>query len=250
MLVLLPPSETKRPGGRGTFALERLSFPELDLPRREAIAALAALSLDPERAATVLGLSARQRDLVAVNAAMPHAPTLPAIDRYTGVLFDALDAHSLDASARRWLGGHVAIQTAPFGLVGATDHIPDYRLSAGVSLPGIPAQPRHWGAPTTAALVAASRSFVLDLRSEAYAALGPVPSGVPSTYVRVVADSGDGEVRALNHFNKRTKGLLVRLLATGRPPVRSLAGLASWLRAHDVRVDTTDAAEWRVHALH
>ncbi len=39
------------------------------------------------------------------------------------------------------------------------------------------------------------------------------PHGVASAYVRVVADGDGGAVRALNHFNKHAKGALVRLLA-------------------------------------
>ena len=61
---------------------------------------------------------------------------MAAIDRYTGVLYDALDAASLDASARRWLGRHVLIHSAPLGPVGALDRIPAYRLGAAASLPG------------------------------------------------------------------------------------------------------------------
>ena len=38
--------------------------------------------------------------------ALRTAPSTRAVDRYTGVLYDALDAASLDASARRWLGAH------------------------------------------------------------------------------------------------------------------------------------------------
>jgi hypothetical protein len=40
---------------------------------------------------------------------------------------------------------------------------------------------------------------VLDFRSEAYVALGPVPAGVETAFLRVVAEDGDGQKRALNH---------------------------------------------------
>ena len=129
MLVLLPPSETKRPGGRrAPLDPAALSLPGL-APQREAVAAaLVALSAEPERAARVLKLGATQLAEIDVNAALRDAPTMPAADRYTGVLYDALDAASLDAPARRWLGAHVMIHSAPFGPVGALDRIPAYRL--------------------------------------------------------------------------------------------------------------------------
>lgn len=229
MLVLLPPSETKRPGGTGVpFDLAALTFPSLAPQRDAVIDALVALSTDEETAARVLKLSPKRRHEIDDNAALRGAPTLPAIDRYTGVLFDALDAARLDAEARAWLGAHVAIHSAPFGPVGALDGIPAYRLAASTSLPGLPALRRVWGAAVTTALREAAPDFVLDLRSEAYAALGPIPEGVESAYVRVVTGGGDGPVRALNHFNKRTKGELVRALAATRPTIVSRDDFLAW----------------------
>ena len=164
------------------------------------------------------------------------AATMPAADRYTGVLYDALDAASLSPASRRWLGSHVWIHSAPFGPVGALDTIPAYRLSAGTSLPGLKALRRHWAEATTAAIGVEAPSFVLDLRSEAYVALGPVPASVPSAYVRVVTSQD----RALNHFNKKSKGLLVRALAEQRPRFGTLRGLRTWAAANDFQFRDAD----------
>lgn len=237
MKILLPPSETKRPGGSPhPLALETLSLPSLHAAREQTVAALVALSADPDAAARVLKLSARQREDVDLNRRLREGPTMPAVDRYTGVLYDALDASTLDAASRRWLGEHVLIHSAPFGPVGALDRIPAYRLAAGTSLPGIPPLRRHWAEATSAAL--AEVGCVLDLRSEAYVALGPVPSTVSSAYVRVVTDAG----RALNHFNKKSKGALVRTLATERPRVRTIDGLLRWAGERGVPLRRTEDA--------
>lgn len=247
MLILLPPSETKRPGGSGP-ALQpaALALGGLTAQRELAVDALIALSEDPERAATVLKLGERQRGEIAVNAALREAPTMAAIDRYTGVLYDALDAASLDRPARRWLAGHALIHSAPFGPVGALDPIPAYRLGAGTAVPGLPPLRRLWADAVTSALREAAPAFVLDLRSEAYVALGPVPDDIPAAYVRVVVAGEDGAVRALNHFNKHAKGELVRLFATGRPRTKTPAGILAWMRDRGLRVETT-AAEWRLY---
>ncbi|MFC7927195.1 peroxide stress protein YaaA [Microbacterium laevaniformans] len=229
MLILLPPSETKRPGGRPRAVdIAGFALPELRAARESAVDALVALSADEERAAHVLKLSRRQREDIAHNATLRSAPTLPAVDRYTGVLFDALDAATLTAASRRWLGAHVLIHSAPFGPVSALDAIPTYRLAAGTALPGIPPLRRHWAGEVTEALRTAAPSFVLDLRSEAYVALGPVPSDVASAYVRVVTIGEDGATRALNHFNKHGKGALVRRLAETRPRIATREALLAW----------------------
>ncbi len=100
----------------------------------------------------------------------------------------------------------------------------------------------------TEALAAVEAPFVLDLRSEAYVALGPVPSAAASAYVRVVSDDGsDAGVRALNHFNKRAKGELVRALARDAPAIASGEDLLEWAAA--ARVDlrrTTDPRVWHL----
>lgn len=237
MLILLPPSETKRAGGRGRpLDAASLALPSL-APQREAVVdALVALSGDEDAAARVLKLGGTQRGEIAVNAALRTAPTMPAIDRYTGVLFDALDAASLSTPARRWLGAHVLIHSAPFGPVGALDAIPAYRLGAAASLPGLPALKRVWGDAVTSAFADEAPRFVLDLRSEAYAGLGPLPASVPSVYVRVVSEGEGGAVRALNHFNKHAKGALVRRLAEERPRIGTLAAFVRWAESAGIRV--------------
>lgn len=231
MKILLPPSETKLEGGDGSpLDLDSLVLPSLNERRSAVLEALIDLAADEEAARRVLKLSERRRGDIAHNRALRSSPTMPAIDRYTGVLFDALDARSLSAVSRRWLGEHVWIHSAPLGPVGALDALPTYRLAAGTSLPGLPALRRHWAEATSAAIAEADPSFVLDLRSEAYVALGPVPSAVSSAYVRVVTAHG----RALNHFNKKSKGLLVRAIAEERPRVSSLRGLRAWAQKRGI----------------
>lgn len=234
MKILLPPSETKRPGGSGAaLDLDALALPELRAQREAVVDALVQLAADPDRSQRVLKLSARQLGDIEANRMLRSAPTMPAVDRYTGVLFDALDAPGLDAAARRWLGQHVLIHSAPFGPIGALDPIPAYRLAAGTSLPGIPPLRRHWAEATGAAL--SDLGFVLDLRSEAYVALGPIPAATPAAYVRVVTEAG----RALNHFNKKAKGELVRALAQSRPRGRTMQALLAWAREHGVALRET-----------
>ena len=244
MLILLPPSETKRPGGRGgPLEPSGLALPSLAPERERVVDALVELANDEDAAARVLGLGAKQRGEIAHNARLRTAPTMRAVDRYTGVLYDALDAANLDAVARRWLGSHVLIHSAPFGPVGALDAIPAYRLGATASLPGLPSLRRVWADSVGRALAARSEAFVLDLRSEAYVALGPLPSELPQAYVRVVTRTEGGTVRALNHFNKHAKGDLVRRLAQERPRVRSVPALLRWAVASGVELTPGDDGE-------
>ena len=236
MIVLLPPSETKRDGGDGPpLHLDSLSSPELGAVRAALVDELVDLAADRPAARRALGISASQDSEIDRNAALRSAPTMPAVERYTGVLYDALDAASLDASARAFAGEHLAIGSALFGLVGSLDEIPAYRLSYDSRVPGVVLK-KLWREPVSA-VVAARPGLLLDLRSEGYAALGPIPSRPDAVYLRVVSEGPDGRRQALNHFNKSGKGAFTRRLLEAGIDHADVDSLLSWARAHDIRLD-------------
>jgi cytoplasmic iron level regulating protein YaaA (DUF328/UPF0246 family) len=229
VIVLLPPSETKAEGGTGAFALGRLSFRPLTPQRRTVVDAVVALSLDPVEAARVLRLGSKGGAEVDRNRRLRRAPVLPAIERYTGVVYEGIGAPTLQPAARAWLEEHVLIASALLGLVAAADPIPAYRLSASTALPGIPLA-RHWSAPV-AAVLARGRDWVLDARSSGYAAFG----AAPATSGALLVETPDG--RALNHFNKLHKGRLVRALAQSGAAVSSREDLLDWSRGSGLRLE-------------
>ncbi|MGB2922992.1 MAG: peroxide stress protein YaaA, partial [Mycobacterium sp.] len=117
MIVLLPPSETKRDGGDGpALSLDTLSSPALRPLRADLIGELVELAADRDASRRALGVSARQVAEIDRNAALRTAPTMPAIDRYTGVLYDALDVGSLRGAAVARSRARLAVVSALFGL--------------------------------------------------------------------------------------------------------------------------------------
>ncbi len=236
MLILLPPSETKNDGGNGgALELARLGFPSLTRIRRTVLRAVAELSKDREASIRALKLGPKQHAEVDRNRAIRRAPTTPAIELYTGVLYDAFDAGSLSPAERERAHEVVAVHSALFGLVSAGDPIPAYRLSFDSRLPGATLK-RTWAAPVTAALEQSS-GVIVDLRSEGYAALGPLPASKSSAYVRVLARDDSGRVRALNHFNKQAKGLFARALVASGADFEHVAELVDWARAEGYEVE-------------
>lgn len=234
MLVLLPPSETKHPGGDGPpLDLGTLSAPELTGVRTELVEALVKLADDVPAARAALGVSARQDDEIARNGALWTAPTLPAVERYTGVLYDALDVGSLTRAQRARADARLAVGSALFGLVRAGDRIPAYRLSAGSTLPGLPALRALWR-PALGPVLAAEEGLVVDLRSGAYAALAPVAGAVT---VQVLSERPDGSRSVVSHFNKAAKGRLARLLAATTAEPADVVGLRRLLRRAGLHVE-------------
>jgi cytoplasmic iron level regulating protein YaaA (DUF328/UPF0246 family) len=215
VLVLLPPSEGKYAPGRGKpLDLATLSFPELTATRDRVLDALTRLaSRHPAQALDVLGLSPRQSDEVERDAVLESAPTATASAVYTGVLYEALDLATLDTAARRRAQRMLVVQSALFGALRPGDRIPSYRLSGDVSLPGLGPVATLWRDPLSAAMPsAAGRGLVVDLRSGTYAAMWRPTGDVASrtVAVRVLQELPDGSRKVVSHFNKATKGRLVR----------------------------------------
>jgi hypothetical protein len=217
VLVLLPPSEGKATGGRGApLDLRRLSHQALHPVRERLVTALQAAALaDPGRLRAALGCPAGEVDK---DAVLTSSPTLPALRRYTGVVYEALSYATLSPTGRRRANTSLRVASALFGLLSPRDPVPAYRLSAGTSLPGVGSLAAAWR-PVLEPELAASR-LVVDLRSGPYAALARVPHAVQ---VRVLRESA-GARTVVSHDNKWTKGLLARALCEGG--ARSVADVA------------------------
>lgn len=237
MLIVLPPSETKRSGGveGSQLDLSLLSYPSLSKARRTVLSATKSLSSNLQTMALALKLGPSQHFEVIRNRELRSSPTLSALERYTGVLYDALDAAGLDLAAREFAGRTVVIHSAMFGLLGANDPIPAYRLSHNSRLPALSLK-EAWRNPVSAELGAHS-GLVLDLRSEAYVELGPVPAAVDSYYLRLVSVGVDGQKRALNHFNKKGKGEFTRALIIAGIDHPNVESLLSWARSNSLRLE-------------
>ncbi|WP_069885534.1 peroxide stress protein YaaA [Streptomyces luteocolor] len=229
MLVLLPPSEGKASSGRGApLKPESLSLPGLAKARQAVLDELVELcAADEEKARNVLGLSEGLRGEVAKNVELRTAGARPAGEIYTGVLYDALDLASLDAAAKRRAARSLLVFSGLWGAVGVSDRIPSYRCSMGVKLPGLGALGAYWRTPMDSVLPeAAGDGLVLDLRSSAYAAAWK-PKGevagrtatVRVLHAQVDERTGTEKRSVVSHFNKATKGRIVRsLLAAGTRP--------------------------------
>jgi uncharacterized protein len=242
VLILLPPSEGKRVPRRGRpLDLAGLAFPALEPHRREVLDALVSLCSgdDEAGAASVLGLGATQTGEVAANARLVDAPTARADQVYSGVLYEALDVATLAGAARRRATAWLATTSGLFGLLRPGDRIPAYRLSGDVALPGVGTVSTWWSRRLDGPVQeAAGRGLVVDLRSSTYAAFWRPDPGLARRVVtvRVLHEAG-GVRRVVSHFNKATKGRLVRALLEDGGAPSSPARFAEQLRDLGWRVE-------------
>ncbi|MFD7435537.1 peroxide stress protein YaaA [Streptomyces sp. NPDC059861] len=232
MLVLLPPSEGKASSGRGApLKLESLALPELNGAREAVLDELVELCTgDEDKAREVLGLSEGLRGEVARNTGLRTDGARPAGEIYTGVLYDALGLASLDPAAKRRAARSLLVFSGLWGAVRVTDRIPSYRCSMGVKLPGLGALGTHWRTAMASALPeTAGSGLVLDLRSSAYAAAWK-PKGEVAGRTATVRVLHAPTRKVVSHFNKATKGRIVRSLLTAGTAPKGPAELVEVLR--------------------
>jgi cytoplasmic iron level regulating protein YaaA (DUF328/UPF0246 family) len=201
-LILLPPSEGKAVGGTGApWSPGTLALPELD----------------PARAKVLVALGRRHPART--------GPTLPAIERYTGVLYRELDAASLAAPARRRLHRDVLIASGLWGVVAPGDPIPEYKLKMGARLERTGRLSTWWRPRLTEALAPRVQGAVVwDLLPGEHSAALDWSALAPRRRVTVRFLDRDGKVVA--HWNKLLKGSLVRWMAeTGATDPAALVDL-------------------------
>lgn len=202
---------------------------DLDDSRMKVRAALArAMRASEADRARLLGVKGRALAAATqINREVLTSPTTTALERYTGVLFDALDHRSLTAIQLRRLHASVLIFSGLWGLVAPADRIPDYKLKMGAALPGLGKLSTWWKAELSARLLErASGCRVWNLLPNEHAAAWRAPLDLPQWVVRFLEQRPDGSTAAVSHDNKALKGALVRDLLA-HPGIRP-ADLSGW----------------------
>jgi cytoplasmic iron level regulating protein YaaA (DUF328/UPF0246 family) len=255
VLILLPPSEGKTPATSGSpVDPASLWLPSLATARTRVLGRLVAMCRRTSARSiadslAVLGLSEGQRGEIARNAELREAPAAPASEVYTGVLYEALGVRDLDEPAAAWLGERAVVFSGLWGVVRLGDRIPAYRCPVGVTLPApVGGLTAYWKKVLKSALdQACAGTPVLDLRSGAYAAMWTPGPEAAALHERVV----DGVARrsVVSHFNKATKGRLVRALATEQAAPGSVDELVTALRDLKFTVEERPAPAGRARQL-
>ncbi len=215
MLVLLPPSEGKTAPEHGApLDLGAISGGRrLTAHRRRVLTALVRTSRGKD-AVSVLGVGPSLAGDVARNVHLRTAPTAPAREVYTGVLFGAARLTDLPDDAVVRADRVVRVFSGLWGALTPADPIPAYRLSMGTDLPGVGPLARTWREPLARELDAVARErLVVDCRSAPYAAAWTSPAGPGHVTVTVLREEA-GRRTVVSHWAKHARGLLTRHLVT------------------------------------
>lgn len=231
MLILVPSSETKRaapPRGR-PVDLDALSFPALTPLRRRVLDSLVETSAGPDALARLL-VGPALADEVVRNTRLRDLPARPALEVYSGVLHEGLDAATLSSAAKGRAARRLVVASSLWGLLRPGDRIPPYRLNVCSRLVGVERLEPAWRAvlPQVLAEAAGPRGVILDVRSGSYQALG-MPAGLGDRTVTLgMVQAAPGGRRLGSFVVKQVRGQVVRhVLESGADPrdPESLAAL-------------------------
>ncbi|NCU86807.1 MAG: peroxide stress protein YaaA [Actinobacteria bacterium] len=223
LIILLPPSEGKSPSGTtGTKFAESSGVFGKSLGKQRA-GVIAALSNARGGSAKLLGVSgAHLARAQLANIAVRGAKTLPAAQRYTGVVWDHLDLASLPLALQKIADKNIVIVSGLLGLVAAGDPTPDYRLKIGASLAPMGKLSSWWREEISGALNKyCAGAVVVNLLPQEHSAAFVADSESIKSYFHVDLATKSGT--AGGHDAKAAKGHLARHLLLNRTdPVKAL----------------------------
>ena len=213
MLIVAPPSESKRPrrrpARRSTSAA--LSFPALTPLRLEILDALEATSAAPD-AFRRLQVRPTMAHEVARNTVVRELPTRPVLEVYAGPLHEGLDASTLSPAARARADEQLVVASSLWGALRPVDRIPPYRLHICSHLSGWTASSRPGGpscpacSPRRRATAGCRRPPLAGLPGDRHARRASATDGHAAVDQRT-AGGRIGDVVA-----KRVRGQAARLL--------------------------------------
>jgi cytoplasmic iron level regulating protein YaaA (DUF328/UPF0246 family) len=212
-MLLLPPSEGKAEGGsrrRTPWTPEAGSLgARLGDRRATVVDALLSAQGGDEKLLGVRGEHLLRAQ--SANSSLIGAATLPAWQRYTGVVWDHLDPATLTPAARK----QIVVVSGLLGFVRGDDPVPDYRLKMGANLRPLGKLSTWWREALTVELARNARHrFVVDLLPQEHRA-ALVLDGIDGVSLTLVDPTG----KPGGHFAKAAKGELARAILADGPGV-------------------------------
>ena len=202
MKILIPPSEGKTKAKPTNILFSDTNFRF----EREVSQVVRLLELiDDEDLRSVYGTSAEKALMFhRQNQDIFNSPCAPAIERYTGVVYEHIDWPSISNTAKDYMEKNVLIFSGLFGLLSPKTPIPDYKLKMNVL-----SLQHHWNPILTKVLN--DEKMVVDLLPQVHRkAYTPNKNNV--TFIDFLI-LNKGKKSAAGHFGKAVKGEFIRYIA-------------------------------------
>jgi len=214
LFILLPPSEGKAEGGAAATKWRESSGvfgKQLAAQRKMLVDQLTKSKGGDEK---LLGVSkAHLARAKSANLSLRGAPTLPAYERYTGVVWDHLDLATLTSPQHARALNSIVVISGLLGAVSASDPTPDYRLKMGARFAPFGLLSKWWHDSLSETLNKAFKgSVVIDLLPQEHRASFTLDTDLVGEYFVVGLHEKTG--KAGGHDAKAAKGRLARHIIT------------------------------------
>lgn len=220
-IILLPPSEGKKTNGDETKAYRIVKnlkkynyFTELESDReyvynklREAIGEL--LEIDLERIFDVKGKNLQIA--VEIISDMLNEFTMPAITRYDGVMYKAIDYSGMNEKQKQKFDNSVIIVDGMFGLLKPYDYIPNYKLKISAKYLDVDVT-KFWKLQLRGIFDHIFKNkIVIDILPEAHRKVVTYNSA-KEHYIISFCEIKQGKLISQGHNTKQLKGELVKYI--------------------------------------
>lgn len=221
MLLLLPPSEGKTPGGTNPWTTDSGQF---------------GVALHELR--TTVNNALDNLDVPLPAGALRTQPvSFPAYQRYSGVVWKHLSPATFTEETFQRACDQVAVVSAVGGLFAFADPVPEYKLKVGATLREVGSVAKLWQPHLGAVIDDELRRephdgqrFVVDLLALEQAAAVRRPEGLPWYRVELLGPGGQRS----GHNGKAAKGRLARALLDAEDPEQFLNDLLHGTSALDL----------------
>ena len=202
MKILIPPSEGKAKVKPGNTLFSETKFRY----EREVNQVVRLLELiDDEDLSSVYGTSAEKALMFhRQNQDVFNSHCAPAIERYTGVVYEHISWSTLSEKAKNYMEKYIYIFSGLFGLLTPKTPIPDYKLKMNVL-----SLQHHWNPVLTETLK--DEKVIVDLLPQVHRkAYKPNKENVIPVDFQI---TNKGKKSAAGHFGKAVKGEFIRYIA-------------------------------------
>tara|TARA_Y100001970_G_C14002674_1_gene734220 strand:+ start:85 stop:783 length:699 start_codon:yes stop_codon:yes gene_type:complete len=202
MKILIPASE----GKAKVIKTSNIKFEDTNFIFKNSVKQVVDLLelIDDENITSIYGTSQEKSEgFHSQNQSIFKEKCVPAINRYTGVVYSNIDWENLSDKAQSYLQKHVFIFSGLFGMVSPLTPIPNYKLKMNVL-----SLQHHWNPILTEAL--SHEDFIIDLLPQVHRKAYTPNKNVYKVDFSVIKK---GKKTAAGHFGKAVKGKFIQYLA-------------------------------------
>ena len=208
MKILLAPAESKKEGGDNKpYCKDNFAFEELFDIRDKVFNTYEEFvqNQSVEELSKWFGLK-KESEVIKYQESLKDKPTMKAIQRYTGVAFDAISYDDLKKEEQNYIDENVVIFSNLFGPLKADDLIPDYKFKQGAKLSDLNIE-KFYKDKTTDYLDEYVEGEIIDLRA------GHYEKFYKSTKANVLTFKFIKNGKVVSHWAKHYRGEVLKQLS-------------------------------------